>query len=40
MRPIWHTFEEKEEGSAKLSEDSASESEEEMDYEETGIMCC
>ena len=40
VRPIWHTFEEKGEGSAKVSEDSASESEEEMDYEETGIMCC
>ena len=49
VRPIWHAFKEKGEGSAKIkdnkdkysscSEDSASESEEEIDYEETGIMC-
>ena len=40
VRPIWHTFEEKGEGSAKVSEDSTSESEEESDYEEIGIMYC
>ena len=47
VRPIWHAFKEKGEGSAKIkdnkdkysscSEDSASESEEEIDYEETEI---
>ena len=45
VRPIWHTFQEKGEGSAKVkenkdkysssSEDSACESKEEIDYEET-----
>ena len=49
MRPIWHTFKEKGEGSAKVkenkdkysssSEDSASESEEEIDYEQTEASC-
>ena len=49
MRPIWHTFKEKEEGSAKVkenkdkysssSEDSASESEKEIDYKQTEASC-
>ena len=49
VRPIWDTFEEKGEGSAKVkknkdkcsssSVDSASESEEEIDYEETEASC-
>ena len=49
VRPIWHSFKEKGERSAKVkgnkdkysssSEDSASESEEEIDYEETEASC-
>ena len=49
VRPIWHSFKEKGERSAKVkgnkdkysssSEDSASESEEEIDYEETETSC-
>ena len=49
VRPIWHTFKEKGERSAKLkeikdkyssiSEDSASESEEKIDYEESEAPC-
>ena len=49
IRAIWHTFEEKGEGSAKVkenkykysssSENSASESEEEIDYKETEASC-
>ena len=49
VRPVWHAFKEKGEGSAKVkdnkdkysssSEDSASESEEEIDYEETEASC-
>ena len=49
VRPIWHTFKEKGVGSAKVkenkdkysssSEDSASESEEKIDYEETEASC-
>ena len=49
VRPIWHTFKEKGVGSAKVkenkdkysssSEDSASESEEEINYEETEASC-
>ena len=49
VRPIWHTFKEKGVGSAKVKEnkdkysssgeDSASESEEEINYEETEASC-
>ena len=49
VRPIWHTFKEKGERSAKvkeikdkyssISEDSASESEGKIDYEETEAPC-
>ena len=49
VRPVWHAFKEKGEGSAKVkdnkdkysssSEDSASESQDEIDYEETEASC-